>query len=288
MTRLGLIDTHAHLMDARFDADRGAVVQRARQAGVGGLMLVGDDLPTSRAAIDLSRDIDDAWPTVGIHPNAAASISTDEWRELESLAQGANIVAVGETGLAYYRDWTPHDQQRVAFERHLRLAERLGVPVVVHNRDADGDVGRLLEVSAARRASGTVPGLLHCFSSTDPAYLQRMLDLGYFVSMAGQITFKNAGALRAIAATVPLARLLVETDCPYLAPVPHRGQRNEPAFVRDTAALLASLHGLSLETLAERLWHNSVAVFPALAEAQFDRSSADGGPWRKPACRPNV
>jgi TatD DNase family protein len=137
--------------------------------------------------------------------------------------------------------------------------------VIVHNRQADSDVADALAASARRGLSRTVPGVLHCFSSSDPDYLQRMLDAGYFVSFAGPLTFKSAESLRTMARRVPVDRLLVETDCPYLAPIPHRGQRNEPAFVRETAACLADVVGIELDLFAERLWANSLRVFPALA-----------------------
>jgi TatD DNase family protein len=173
------------------------------------------------------------------------------------------VVAIGETGLDYYRQHTPHGRQREALEWHLRLAEELSLPAIVHNRLADGDVATALSASVSRRADPANPGVLHCFSSTDPTYLQRMLDAGYSVSFAGPLTFKSNVELRAMAARVPRERLLIETDCPYLAPAPHRGQRNEPAFVRDTAVCLAETVGLAFELLVERLWTNSVRVFPA-------------------------
>lgn len=259
-----LIDTHAHLMDAAFDADRGALLERARAADVSALVVVGYDVPSSRAAVELATDLPNACATIGIHPNSAASA---DLHEIEALCNAPVVAAIGETGLDYYRNWTPHARQRESLAQHLALAERRALPVIVHNRDSDADVAEALERSAARRGAGSsvVPGVLHCFSSTSPEYLTRMLDAGYYVSFAGPLTFKSASALREMARRVPLERLLVETDCPYLAPVPHRGKRNEPAFVRETAACLASVRGLSLESLADQLWENSVRVFPILA-----------------------
>jgi TatD DNase family protein len=244
-------------MDAAFDADRDHVLARARSAGVAALVLVGYDLPSSRAAVDLARRVPWARASVGIHPNSAAETTDEDFEVLAELARASGVVAIGETGLDYYRHYTPPDRQRRALLWHLRLAEQLALPVIVHNRQADGDVADIL--TAEPRT-----GVLHCFNSTDRIYLDRMLAAGYFISLAGPLTFKNAADLRTTAARVPLDRLLVETDCPYLTPVPHRGQRNEPAFVRDTARCLAETVGLAFDTLVERLWANSMRVFPAL------------------------
>ncbi len=259
----GLVDTHAHLMDPAFDADRDAVLARARAAGVDALLLVGYDLPSSLAAVDLARGIPWARASVGIHPNSAAEASDADFEAIADLARAPEVVAIGETGLDYYRKHTPPSRQRAALEWHLRLAEELDLPTIVHNRQADADVADALAESAIRGGSRITPGVLHCFSSTDPSYMDRMLDAGYFVSFAGPLTFKSAQDLRAMAMRVPFDRLLVETDCPYLAPVPHRGQRNEPAFVRETATCLADVVGLEVDMLAQRLWANCLQVFPA-------------------------
>jgi TatD DNase family protein len=255
----GLVDTHAHLMDRAFDADRHEVLDAAKRAGVEALVVVGYDLPSSRAAVDLARTIPFARAGVGIHPNSVAEHSADDFAAIAELARQPEVVAIGETGLDYYRHYTPPGRQRDALEWHLRLAEELALPVIVHNRQADADVYTALGAAGTR----PVPGVLHCFSSTDPRYLARMLDAGYFVSFAGPLTFKNADDLRQMAARVPLDRLLVETDCPYLAPMPFRGQRNQPAFVRETARRLATVVGVDFDALVTRLWANSMRVFPA-------------------------
>jgi TatD DNase family protein len=247
-------------MDPAFDTDRDAVVSRAQAAGVTGLILVGYDLASSRAAVDLARRLPGARATVGIHPNSAAEASDADFEEIKVLARAAEVVGIGETGLDYYRQHTPPDRQRRAFEWHLSLGQELGLPVIIHNRQADDDIVRLATADAAT-------GILHCFSSTDPRYLERMLHAGYLVSFAGPLTFKNATSTRAMATRVPRERLLVETDCPYLAPEPHRGRRNEPAFVRETAACLAQLIGVTPDALIETLWSNSLSVFPALEGA---------------------
>ncbi len=250
-------------MDPAFDADRAAILDRAKMAGVERLLLVGYDLPSSRAAVDLARDIPWARASVGIHPNSAADASDADFAAIADLARAPEVVAIGETGLDYYRQHTPPSRQRTAFEWHLSLAEEVGLPAIVHNRQADADVAEALNASARRTSARLSPGVLHCFSSTDPLYLQRMLDAGYFVSFAGPLTFKSAEDLRSMARRVPLDHLLVETDCPYLAPVPHRGQRNEPAFVRHTATCLAEVVGMDVDMLAQRLWANCLHVFPA-------------------------
>jgi TatD DNase family protein len=257
MTDVGLVDTHAHLMDPAFDADRDGVLARARAAGVTRLVLVGYDRATSQAAVELTRELPGCGAAVGIHPNSAAEATDADFAALAALARAPEVVAIGETGLDYYRQHTPHARQRESFRWHLRLARELGLPVIVHNRLADSDVA-----SAAESHSGS--GVLHCFSSTDPSYLERMLDLGYFVSFAGPITFKNAEELRSMAARVPHQRVLVETDCPYLAPMPHRGDRNEPAFVRYTAICVAEVLGVSFDAFVERLWTNTLSAFAAL------------------------
>jgi TatD DNase family protein len=253
----GLVDTHAHLMDSAFDADRTDVIERAREAGVSAMVLVGYDLASSRAAVELARSLPGSGAAVGIHPNSAADASDTDFSELAELSRQPEVVAIGETGLDNYREFTSPAVQRQAFAWHLRLAEERNLPVIVHNRQADSDV---LDVAAQH----TAHGVLHCFSSTDPVFLERMLAAGFSASFAGPLTFKSAAATREMARRVPHDRLLVETDCPYLAPAAHRGKRNEPAFVRETAACLSSVLGVSLDALIETLWANSLRLFGGL------------------------
>jgi TatD DNase family protein len=263
---IGLVDTHAHLMDPAFDTDRDAVYARAREAGLTAMILVGYDLPSSRAAVALADELPDTWATVGIHPNSASEASDADFELLAELAHAPSVVGIGETGLDYYRQYTPPERQRQAFEWHLDLAHTLHLPVIVHNRQADADVAL---VATAYQVSG----VLHCFSSADVGYLDRMLEAGYAVSFAGPLTFKNASATRAMAARVPYDRLLVETDCPYLAPEPHRGHRNEPAFVSNTAHCLAEVVRMPIVTLVDTLWANCLRVFPALYQAGLESSA---------------
>jgi TatD DNase family protein len=245
-------------MDPAFDADRPQVFDRAHAAGVIACLQVGYDLTTSRAAIDLARTTPNTWAAVGIHPNSAAEASDADFEAVAELARAPEVVAIGETGLDTYRRFTPIECQQEAFAWHLQLAELLDLPDIIHNRNADADV-------AAAVAGRTVRGILHCFSSTDHAYLVRMLDAGFWVSFAGTLTFKNAQPLREVATDVPAERLLVETDSPYLAPEPHRGRRNEPAYVRDTAQCLAEVLDTPFARLSEALWANTLSVFPALS-----------------------
>ncbi|HEY3062786.1 MAG TPA: TatD family hydrolase [Chloroflexota bacterium] len=259
----GLVDTHCHLMDRAFDADRPQVLERTAQAGVAALVLVGYDLRSSRAALDLARQLPNAVATVGIHPNSAGAASPLEFEAIKDLLDDPLVVGIGETGLDYFRDRTPHDVQQRAFEWHLRLAEERGLPAIVHTRDAHADVATALEASAARRPSTQIAGVLHCFSG-DAAHAQRMLAAGYYISFAGPLTYRNSG-LPAVAEVVPLDRLLVETDCPYLPPASHRGQRNEPAYLAETFRFLVRLIE---QDLRDQLWSNSLRVFPALARAE--------------------
>ena len=265
-----LVDSHAHLMDGAFDADLDEVLDRARSAGVERIVCVGYDAQTSRAAVDLASRYPDMRAVIGIHPNDSATATKADFATVAKLAELPEVVGIGETGLDYYREKASPERQRQALEWHLRLAEDSHLPVVMHNREADADVATALEASAGRRPAGEPPGALHCFSSADPTFLARVLEAGYFVSFAGPLTFKNAGALVEQSARVPLDRVLVETDCPYLAPVPHRGHRNEPAYARATAERLAQIRGLDFDSLAQHIWSNSIRLFPALDRAETE------------------
>jgi TatD DNase family protein len=268
-----LVDTHAHLMDNRFANDLPAVLERADAAGVVEMVCVGYDLATSRAAVDLATCYPNLRAAVGIHPNDAGLASAADFDTITELARNPVVVGIGETGLDYYRERTSPERQRQALRWHLDLARELGLPVVIHNRDADNDVVVLLEAYAAR-VSASVPGVLHCYSSTDSSYLRRLLDAGFVVSFAGPLTFKANGQLRDVARQVPLDRLVVETDCPFLAPQRYRGRRNEPAYVRETALVLAEIHGLELSDLAPHLWNNAHRLFPGLAAAHVGERAA--------------
>jgi TatD DNase family protein len=256
-----LIDTHAHLMDTAFSSDLPAVLERAAAAGVAALVCVGYDEPSSFAAVKLAEQHPNIVATVGMHPNASGSAASGAFERLAELARHPRVVGLGETGLDNYRKRTPPVVQRTWFQRHLDLAAELDLPVVVHNRDADAEVAPII-TRWARETGGR--GVLHCFSGGD-AMLAAGLDAGFTVSLAGPITYKNAGDAPARAARVPLDRIVVETDCPYLPPHPHRGQRNEPAYIKLTAGRLAELHGVTHEQFERASTENAVRLFPLLA-----------------------
>lgn len=252
-----LVDAHCHLGDRAFDADRGAVLARARAAGVEHVVVIGESLPGSERAIALAERHAGLSATAGIHPHAAQAWSADAERRLRQLLAAACVVAVGETGLDYHYDHAPRDAQRRAFAAQLALAAELAKPVVVHAREADDDVAALLG-AWGRQLPGIV---LHSFSS-GPKVLDAGMAVGAYFSFSGMITFKNwRPAYRPTA--IPPDRLLVETDAPYLAPVPHRGKRNEPAFVREVAAALAGARGDGVEALAHQTTANALRVFGA-------------------------
>jgi TatD DNase family protein len=254
-----LIDTHAHLFDERFAADLPAVLDRAAAAGVVCVIAIGIDGPSNRATVELASRFSRVVAAVGIQPNHAAEAAPGDWDEVVRLAEaGPPVVAIGETGLDRYWDRCPFPIQEEYFARHLALARRLGRPVVIHCRDAEADVVRMLRDDFDRH--GPLQGVMHSFTG-DPATADACLAMGLYLSFAGMVTYKTANDLRAIAADVPAERLLVETDCPYLAPVPVRGQRNEPAFVAHTAAAIAAVRGVSFDLLAEQLTRNAQQLF---------------------------
>lgn len=233
-----LIDTHTHLDDARYDGDRDAMIERARGAGVGTLVTIGCDLVTSRAAVALADRYPFIYATVGAHPHEVKHIVPGWYEELRELATHPKVVGYGEIGLDYHYDHSPRDTQQARFREQIRLARALDLPVVIHTREAQEDTVAILKEERA----GEVGGVFHCFSG-DAWLAKDALDLGFYLSFSGVITFQNAAMLREIVRTVPLDRILVETDCPYLTPVPHRGRRNEPAHVRLVAEKIAEIKG---------------------------------------------
>jgi TatD DNase family protein len=243
-------DTHAHLDACEEPADE--LVARAREAGVGTIVSVGSGLESCRETLAIAARHDGVFAALGIHPHQAADEGDDRLAELRELLDDDTAVAVGETGLDYYRDYAPRDRQLALFERQLELAAELGKPVVIHTRAASDDTAAALEPFG-----GTV--VLHCFSA--PELLPVAVDRGYYVSFAGNLTYPNAGELRDAARAVPADRLLVETDSPYLSPQPKRGRPNEPANVVHTAAALAGARGADPAALAAQLDANAAAAF---------------------------
>jgi TatD DNase family protein len=254
-----LIDTHAHLDDPRFADDLPAVLDRAAAAGVGRVLTIGIDAATSRAAVALTQRFPERLAAVvGIQPNHVAEVGEGDWDAVASMGGERCVVAVGETGLDRYWDRAPFELQEEFFVRHLALARRLAKPVVIHCREAEADVVRVLRTQFDRH--GPIAGVMHSFTGDAPT-ARACLDMGLHVSFAGMLTYKTAEDLRQVAKGVPLERLLVETDSPYLAPVPVRGKRNEPAFVTHTAAFLAGLKGVTVEELAAATTRTASSLF---------------------------
>jgi TatD DNase family protein len=249
-----LVDTHLHLDAPPFSADREAVLERAEAAGVGLLVSAGTSLEGSRETLALAERYPRVWAAVGIHPESAGTADSEALDQLGVLLQHPRVVAVGEVGLDYVRNGVPRSVQIAAFQAQVRLACREGVPVVVHNREAHEDVERILREEGASRV------VCHCFTGT-PETAVRWAKAGWMISLAGILTFANAGSLRQVAQQVPADRLLVETDAPYLAPVPVRGRRCEPAFLIHTVRVLADLRGLSPEAAEAVLEQNAKRVF---------------------------
>lgn len=250
-----LIDSHAHLDFESFDDDRADVVQRALAAGVERIVTVGTDLASSRRAVELGDEFEPLVAAVGVHPHSAGEFDDADWPELVALWLRPDVCAVGETGLDYHYDFSPRPRQRELFERHLQAAGEVGRPVIIHVREAYEDAFEL--IGAVGLPAG---GVLHCFTG-GVTEAERALELGLHISLSGIATFPRAEQIRDAARIVPLDRLLVETDAPYLAPVPKRGKRNEPAFVVHTAQRVAEVRGESYESLCVQTRANTLRLF---------------------------
>jgi TatD DNase family protein len=232
-----LVDSHCHLDFPDFADERDAVIARARAAGVGTMLTIGTRLDQFSGVRAIAEAHDDVWCSVGAHPHEAADHAATTAADLVALASHRRIIGIGETGLDHHYDHSPRDAQEQVFRAHIAASRASGLPLIIHAREADEEVARIL------REENPPPGVLHCFSS-GRALAEAALDLGFYISISGIVTFRNADELRAIVRDLPLERLLVETDAPYLAPVPHRGKRNEPAYVATTAAFVAALKGI--------------------------------------------
>lgn len=255
-----LIDTHAHLDDARYDADREAVIGRAREAGVDAFITIGCDLATSRTAVELASRYPFVYAAVGVHPHEVKHIDDGWYDELRRLAGHDKVVAYGEIGLDYHYNHSPPKLQRERFREQVGLARDLNLPVIIHTREAQEDTIAILKEERA----GETGGVFHCFSG-DAWLAHEALALGFYLSFSGVLTFRNAAPLQDVAKAVPLDRLLVETDCPYLTPVPRRGQRNEPAFVKLVAEKLVEVRmaseGLTIEDVGRITSDNARRLF---------------------------
>ena len=253
-----MIDTHAHLNDEKFADDIAAVVARAEAAGLERIITIGIDVETSRQNVELARRFPLLRSAVGIQPNHVSDARPGDWDAILELVHDPTCVAVGETGLDRYWDRAPLPLQEEYFARHLLLGRETKKPVIIHCREAEADVARMLR--ADFEMHGPVAGVMHSFTA-DEAAAKACVEMGLYISFAGMLTYKNAENLRLVAKTIPLDRLLVETDSPYLAPMPHRGKRNEPAFVVHTAECLAGLLALSLAEIDKATTDNAKRLF---------------------------
>jgi TatD DNase family protein len=264
-----LIDSHCHLDFPELAEDRAAVLARAHVAGVGGMVTIATRLDSFAEVLAIAEAEPDIWCTVGAHPHEAADHAGLLPSRLIAAAAHAKVVGIGETGLDYHYDLSPRDIQQRVFRAHIAASQATGLPLVIHAREADADIAQIMTEERPP------PGVLHCFSS-GRGLAEAALALGFYVSISGIVTFKNADALRAIVRDLPLDRLLVETDSPYLAPVPYRGKRNEPAFVAATAAAVATLKGVEPADLAAATTANFFRLFQKARPASDRRIAGKG------------
>jgi TatD DNase family protein len=253
-----LIDSHAHIQGNEYDGEVEAVIERARGVGVEKIIAVGGagDMSSNTDAIALADSFHAVYATVGMHPHDAKDVGIEELETLRGLTTHPKVVAVGETGLDYYYNHSSHELQEQVFSSFIHMACETGLPIVVHERDAAEKAAELLR----QEGNGNLCGVIHCFTGNYQA-ARAYLDLGFYLSFTGIITFKNAEPLRAVVRQIPLDRILVETDAPYLTPVPHRGKRNEPAYVRFVAEAVAKVRGISLEEVASITTANTQKLF---------------------------
>ncbi|HEY43720.1 MAG TPA: TatD family hydrolase [Anaerolineae bacterium] len=257
-----LADTHCHLTLSTFDQDRQQILTRAKEAGVSHLLVPGVDLPSSRRAVELSQQYSEVYAAVGIHPHNAKTWNQSTKEEIKELARSPKVVAVGEIGLDYYRNLSPPELQRVAFQGQLDLALELELPVVIHNRDAVEDLMGFLETWSKKLPPTLISraGVLHA-NYADLEVAQKAIEVGFYIGVAGPITYRNADALRRVTAQLPLDRVLLETDAPYLTPHPKRGKRNEPAYIQLVAQQSANLFQVSMNTIAATTTQNATELF---------------------------
>jgi len=265
-----LIDSHCHLDFADFAAERDAVVERARAAGIRRMITISTHTEAFDSISRLSETYEDVFCTVGTHPHHAHEEAEVFLDRLAALARHPKCVGIGEAGLDYHYDKTPRDIAARVFRTHIAAARQSGLPIVIHARDADTDVAAILQDEMGK---GAFKGLLHCFTAS-ALLAETALSLGLFISFSGVLTFKNSQNLRDIARTVPMDRVLVETDAPFLAPVPYRGKRNEPAFVAATARTLAEVKGVSIQTIAQETSANTLRLFSKMPPPALDAEAA--------------
>ena len=252
-----LIDSHCHLNYKGLVEDQAAVLVRARARGVTGMLCISTREREWDEVIAVAEREPDVWASVGIHPHEADEHPDVDAAKLIAAARHPRVIGIGETGLDYYYDHSDREQQKKSFRAHIAAARETGLPMIVHTRDAEEDTAAIIEEEMGK---GAYPALIHCFTAS-AGFARKMLDLGLYISIAGIVTFKNARDLQETVATLPGDRMLVETDAPFLAPVPHRGKPGEPAFVADTAAFIANLRGEDTQDLMERTPHNFFTLF---------------------------
>ena len=252
-----LVDSHCHLDFPELVADASGVIARARNAGVGHMLTISTKLSTFEKVRGIAESFDQVSCSVGIHPHEAGVEPATDVGKLLALAGHPKVVAFGETGLDYFYEHSPRAEQAASFRVHIDAARAAQLPIIVHTRDADADTAAIL---AEEQARGAFPGVIHCFSS-GAELAEKTLEMGFYLSFSGIVTFKKAEALREVVKKTPLDRILVETDSPYLAPIPHRGKTNEPAYVVHTANLVAELKGVSREDLAQATTANFFRLF---------------------------
>lgn len=251
-----LFDTHVHLNADQFIEDREETINRALEAGVTRMVVVGFDEETIRLAIEIAETYDFIYAAVGWHPVDAIDYKESHLEWLEELTKHEKVVALGEMGLDYYWDTSPKDIQADVFRKQIHLAKKVNMPIIIHNREATADIIKILQEENAAE----VGGIMHCYSATREE-LQACLEMNFYISLAGPVTFKNAKEVKEVAKVVPLDRLLIETDAPYLAPHPYRGKRNEPAYVKLVAEEIARLREMSLEDVSRITTENALKIF---------------------------
>lgn len=250
------IDTHAHLQDKDFLDDLDSVIKRAEEAGVEKIVCVGYSYKTSIQAVEIANKYPNIYAVVGVHPHDAKSYNKDVMEGLYRLAKEPKVVAIGETGLDFYRDLSPRDTQRKVFLEQIKIAQELYMPIVIHDRDAHQEVLNIIK----REKAGKNEGIMHCYSGNLPLAIELMKE-GFYISFAGPLSFKNAIKSHETAIKISLDRILIETDCPYLSPEPYRGKRNEPAYITYIAEKLAELRGKSIEEIGYKTSLNAKKVY---------------------------
>ncbi|GIN64496.1 hydrolase TatD [Robertmurraya siralis] len=251
-----LFDTHAHLNAEQFDEDLEEVITRAQENGVENMVIVGFDRPTITRAMELVEKYDFMYASVGWHPVDAIDMNDEDLAWIEELSSHPKVVAIGEMGLDYYWDKSPREIQKEVFRKQIQLAKKVNLPIVIHNREATADIVEILKEEGASE----VGGIMHCFSGSVEV-AQECLNMNFYISLGGPVTFKNARKPKEVAEAVPLEKLLIETDCPYLAPHPYRGKRNEPGYVKLVAEQIAELKGISYEEVARITTANAKKLF---------------------------